>query len=61
MMKEDEELRRVLLELSMTSNGELEVRMDPGMKPLTVLAVTSALDSLSMDLKELVSWGGKRE
>lgn len=60
MKKKNDETRRVLFELSITPNGSLEVRLDESMKPLTILAVASALDTLSDELKAYVDWEGLR-
>jgi len=57
---EPEDLRRVLFELSVTSGGELEIRLDTEMKPLLLLAVVSALESAQTELKECINWGDFR-
>lgn len=54
----DEPLRRVLFELSMTDDGTLEVYLDYEMKPITSLAVASALDMAHKELKQRIVWGG---
>lgn len=56
--KNEKEVRRVLFELSMTEEGALEVYLDYNMKPLTTLAVASALDVAHRELKHMVVWGG---
>lgn len=56
--EQPEELRRVLLELSMTSNGDIDVRLDQHMKPVTVLALLASLETLRDEIKEYVTWGG---
>jgi len=54
-----EPLRRVLFELSMTEDGSLEVHLDYEMKPITMLAVSSALEFAHQEIKERVMWGGE--
>lgn len=56
--EQTDDLRRVLLELSMTAKGDIEVRLDQSMKPVTVLALVASLETLRDEIKEYVTWGG---
>lgn len=42
----------------MTDDGTLEFYLDYEMKPITSLAVASALDMAHKELKQRIVWGG---